>query len=767
MPINKDISRVSYTFGIASGGMDGGSNPDLINPDQYALGINLTNRGNFVKTRPPWGKLPLSFSGVEGDTTESRWTGKYQGAMVYQGITPDQTCWIVSRGGRLFRIAKDTRIVTEITPVLLITTTEDFVVPAIGNTVTIQVISETPFVTGDTIFILGEEYLVSNRGANELFLTNVNAVSVLTATTANFVQPAASASVNVQVADSSWASVGQLVYVATGGYYSVSAIPDATHVTLVNRGDTGNAAPTTVIAFPQDINVVMLSGAPIYFTGNIQAKEWQTHDPNAELIYMFQAELWAIICRGQFKTVFFDGVSSRLSGFREIPPCVLGAYGWGRIWYTFNDYRTYGAGDLIYGDSGTPFYRRRDAILKVTENDFLNEGGTFPAPQNAGPITSMQFLETQDTSLGMGVLLMGTTNGVFSNNAPVDRTTWKNLTYPIQTISLLDYGPQGPRSTISVNADMWHRALDGVRTFIVARRNFSQPGNTPVSFEVSNILNQDTSFLLQFSSAVQFDNKLFMTVSPHRTDNGIQHAGLVVINFDLVSKLRGKFPPAWEGLYTGLNIMQTFKGTIDGQERGFIFAINDDDELELWEMFKDGTYDTDEVIEPPVITRTPIKTVIETGSSDFGAGPDNMLNLLMGMIWLDDIVDEITVSVKWRPDELPTWLDWKSFTICADVSQCEPPPNCQVWKPKARGYVARYTLPQPPESCSEVGIPVRLGFMFQFRIEITGHARMKMFRAGAKIVTVPMEGSDACTNKACQVINGCKIGFFNYNSSGN
>jgi len=744
--------------------MNGGSNPDLLPVDQYALGTNLTNRGNLLKTRAPWGNIPLTFSDIEGDTTEERWTGKFQGAMLYQGQTPDQTCWIVSRGGKLFRISK-TGVITEITPILLVSTSKDFVIPTIGNTVEVFVNTETPFATGDTVFLNGKEYTVTNRSLNKLDLTNVDAVSLLTTTTANFVQPAPGVTVNVAVTDSSWASLGQLVYVATGGYYTITAIPDATHIRLSNRGDIGNAAATTIINFPQNVNATVLFGTAVYFTGMVQAKVWQTHSPTADLIYMFQAEIWAIICRGQYKTVFFDGNSSRLAGFREIPPCVLGAYGWGRIWYTLNDRRSYGAGDIIYGDSGTIFYRRRDAILKVTENDFLNEGGLFTAPQNAGLITSMQFLETQDTSLGMGVLLIGTTNGVFSNNAPVDRTTWKDLTYPIQTISLLDYGPQGPRSTISVNADMWHRALDGVRTFIVARRNFGQPGNTPVSYEVSNVLDQDTQFLLYFGSAVQFDNRLLITVSPHRTDIGIIHRGFAVVNFDSVSTLRIKAPMAWEGLYTGLNILQVLKGTIDEVERGFIFAANDDEEIELWEMFKDGTYDIYQVDNE--VTRTPIQTVVETRSSNFEVTADQMIRLRMGMIWLDEIVDTVTLTVKWRPDELPTWFEWKTFTICANVSQCELPEDCQVWKPKARGYVARYTLPEPEDPCTEVDKLARLGFQLQFRIEITGHARLKTFRAAANISTVPMDGSDACTNKPCQVINGCRIGFFNYDSTGN
>jgi hypothetical protein len=58
----------------------------------------------------------------------------------------------------------------------------------------------------------------------------------------------------VQVVNSSWAALGQVVFIASGGYYSVFGIPDGTHLNLTNLGYTGNAAPTTVIASPQNVS---------------------------------------------------------------------------------------------------------------------------------------------------------------------------------------------------------------------------------------------------------------------------------------------------------------------------------------------------------------------------------------------------------------------------------------------------------------------------------------------------------------------------------
>lgn len=664
-------------------GMNGGADPTLIGKDQYSAACNMTVRGDYIHTRPPWANQIFT------DLTNGRFTGRFQGAAFYDGEESGQSCHIISRGGRLFRLGANgmdpVSVLTEITPRITIQTTAQFTVPAPAATVEIDVTSESAIATGDIIYIDSGQYTVTNRSANQLLLT----------------------------------------YIA-------------------------GAASATVPA-----------GSSILDSAQVQIREWRPNPSFLEIVFMCQAENYMLIFGGQHKTVAFDGSQARQLGRNELPPGVLGAYGWGRVWICLPDRRTFVAGDIAFGD-GT-----RSNILNFTENDFLNEGGAFAVPQNSGPITSMNFMNQQDTSLGLGVLLVGTTNGVCTVNAPVDRTTWKNLNYPIQTISVLDYGPESPRATFPVNGDMFYRSQPGWNSFVTAHRYFNTPGNTPMSREISPLLNFDTPYLLFFGSGMVFDNRVLQTFSPSRTSDGIIHRGLAVLNLDLLSQISGKQPPAYEGAFTGLDIFSVYKGRINGNERAFFWA-NNDGVFEFWEILKNGYYDTYTTGsgDSTVLTRKSIEQWVESRADDFNV-PFEKKKLYMGELYLDEIIDTVIVQAQFRPDQLPQWINWgPPITICANVSLCSLPANCAVPQINNSGYVSRITLPQPPNTCSDVGIPVDLGFTFQTRLNITGHARVRMFRTHAKLVPTPMEGGTVCHTTTCKTLTGCGTDWFEYNARG-
>lgn len=88
-----------------------------------------------------------------------------------------------------------------------------------------------------------------------------NGNNAYTTTTAQFTQPAVGADVTVSVTLSSWASVGQVVYISTAGYFTVQSKPDSTHLSVRNLGYTGNAAPATIIATSQTVSPGGLQGA--------------------------------------------------------------------------------------------------------------------------------------------------------------------------------------------------------------------------------------------------------------------------------------------------------------------------------------------------------------------------------------------------------------------------------------------------------------------------------------------------------------------------
>jgi hypothetical protein len=78
--------------------------------------------------------------------------------------------------------------------------------------------------------------------------SGVNGVNAFTLTLASFTQPGVNGFVTVEVANSDWSVIGQIVYVQNGGYYLVSDKPDSSHITLENLGYDGNVVHGTVVA---------------------------------------------------------------------------------------------------------------------------------------------------------------------------------------------------------------------------------------------------------------------------------------------------------------------------------------------------------------------------------------------------------------------------------------------------------------------------------------------------------------------------------------
>jgi len=574
------------------------------------------------------------------------------------------------------------------------------------------------------------------------------------ATTADFVVPAINATVTVSINETAQIAIGDIVEINLGSYTVVAVQTGSAQLKFTGGATVGSTVP---------------GGALVLDNAGKQIIQYDEIPATYDFIFIFQAENYGIILRGQHKTAIFDGSSTRLATTKQIPPGYLGAYGWGRIWITLTDRRSFVAGNLVFDRSGGGSFQNnyRDSILFFTDNDFLNEGGAFGVPSNAGDITGMQFLASQDTSLGVGVLLVGTTNSIFSVNAPVDRTTWKNLTYPIQTISLLDYGPESPRGVVSINGDLWYRSPDGFRSFLVVRRYFGQPGNVPESREISPVIEFDTQDLLFYGSGVYFDNKMFYTVSPYRTANGdVAHRGLAVINFDLESSLRNRSQAAWEGVSTGLNTYQILKGRIDNVERMFMFALgNDGTTIELWENTIDNFIDDTSVL-PTIIKRKRIAGSLTTRSENFDQ-QDN-LNLIFGELFVDDVAEQVDFTISYRPDQYPDWTIWQSSSVCAETQQCnflgELP--CAIFVPAARLYAAQITLGAPPAPCNVLANPeqpMNFGHEFQFKIEWSGHWRIRKFRVAAKKYDSPIEGLCPETIE-CKKFQMCFENIFTYDS---
>jgi len=108
-------------------------------------------------------------------------------------------------------------------------------------------------------------------------------INAFTTTTDSFVQPNAGDPVTVEVENSAWAANGQVVYVTTGGSYTVTGIPDATHLTLTNLDYPGNAAPATNITSPQQVSPGGLEG-PTGTSPSISLNDLSPTDTKGDLL---------------------------------------------------------------------------------------------------------------------------------------------------------------------------------------------------------------------------------------------------------------------------------------------------------------------------------------------------------------------------------------------------------------------------------------------------------------------------------------------------
>lgn len=106
-----------------------------------------------------------------------------------------------------------------------------------------------------------------------------------TVTTANFTMPAELATDTAAVSDSTFLYLGQIAELTGGGFFQVTALPDATHVTLKNLEDTpngsypGNVSPGTVISSGARLASLATTGYAV--AGAYPNPPWQLSQSNS------------------------------------------------------------------------------------------------------------------------------------------------------------------------------------------------------------------------------------------------------------------------------------------------------------------------------------------------------------------------------------------------------------------------------------------------------------------------------------------------------
>lgn len=423
----------------------------------------------------------------------------------------------------------------------------------------------------------------------------------------------------------------------------------------------------------------------------------------------------------------------------ELPAAGPMVYYQGRMWYANG--RIASAGDIVGGPSGTLPYKFRDAILKVTENPLAVGGDGFSVPSDAGNITAMAYTANLDATLGQGPLYIFTRLQVFALAVPVTRAAWiaaGGQNQPAVTVVQIKFGAVSDRCVVHANGDLFYQTLEpAIRSLFVSTRYFSQWGNVGISQNENRVLKFNNRALMPTATGILYDNRMLQGILPVDTPCGVGFQGIAPLDFDLISTLQQRLPPAWEGMLEGMDILQLLEADYGGLQRGFaIVHSRDDDSIQLWELTNFSTTDN-------VDSR--VTWYFESPAFTFFKEFD--LKELDGMeLWLDTLLGTVELKVEYREDANPCWHLWQATQFCAAASTCEDVDN-PVCYPTAPAYCAGYKFPivlgkPKTDGCSVMTKrPTNRGYQFQVRVTIKGYCRVRALLLFAlPIARAPYDG---------------------------
>jgi len=356
-------------------------------------------------------------------------------------------------------------------------------------------------------------------------------------------------------------------------------------VLITNRGTGYTSAPTVTISAPGGSGVTATANAAVSATSG-------------------QVERITVANAGSgytsAPTITFSGGGGSgakayaiLESPSEVPTGSIMAYGQGRLFVAnpnrfeiqaldlVGSHVNVKAGTTSSGVVNYPLSDPRASVLFNTENTYLNEGGSLLMPSFMGRITGMQFVPTQNTVAGQGQLFVFCEFGAATFAVTTPRSQW-GTTAGFQTVLYTNIGAVGPDAFAQVNGDLFFRSNDGLRTYKNATAEMETYGNTAMSAEMNYILDQEPIHLLQDVSLAYTDRgRVLMTALPQEyqpeTFNSKSkkiYKALISLDFNSMTGSLGKTAAAYDGVWTGVDMLQVIAGDFGRRNRAFILGIS-------------------------------------------------------------------------------------------------------------------------------------------------------------------------------------------------
>jgi hypothetical protein len=463
-------------------------------------------------------------------------------------------------------------------------------------------------------------------------------------------------------------------------------------------------------------NTVTIDQIPLSFVNS----------PDIPLVWMCETQGSFVVQDNQSAAIIYDGATARRADptIPEVPIGAQMAFGNGRLAVAID------GNQVVVGNIAEDIFQSE---LQFTETTYLSGGGSFLFRY---PVTALAFLPVNNTDTGYGSLIVFGTPYTDSLGLQITQRELWNQIPGFEQVLLPTIGAAGQDCVISVNQDLYWRDGNGnVWSLRAAQWDALSPGNSPISREVKRIVDYEIDTLVQYSGGIFFDNRILFMASPFYNQFGFASFKCIIgLDCAPLSTIRGKSPPAYDGIAEGLNFVKLFQGNPNGVNRAFTISTDDDGENRLWEIVPNNVTDVtvlsngtgNETATVPI----PVTTYFESRRFDFGL-PGKAKRLMRLDIWPCELQGEVSITAYYRADNRSQWQFWDTLTVNAQMTN-----NPGQWvdlETQERGQVKSFTMPDGEDSIDERWL--NTGFGFQVRIVWTGYLLMDRIKLWALPLT--------------------------------
>jgi len=409
-----------------------------------------------------------------------------------------------------------------------------------------------------------------------------------------------------------------------------------------------------------------------------------------------------------------------------IPIGTLMADGWHRMVVVSPDRRRIYFSDHEMDPNSTP-------ISFTQQTDYYATARYFEFPPSLGKIMGLAFTPFQDSSTGIGPLVVWGEAGTRAYNIAVPREQW--VTSDISQTILPSVGASSFFSYADKGSQLVFRDHNGrIRTIKNAQQFEATDADITNDFPIQPLLESEDKVLAQHSRAVSFDNRVLLLTHPRRdylADNrfNVVHKGIAVIENENLSDKQD----VWS-FWTGHNICALDVGNVDGEEMCLAFCRDSNGKNRIYSLTKTGNYDYVPALAGSAQKR--IQMTFATPNTDFGVSIAAK-KYSAGGLRMTAMRGQVDLTARWQKDGMQPakWFDHSE--LHAQCMTWGKKPNCML-SFMADGANPRFVFP---------GLPDGLSNFYKARaiFDIHGPVQVEEMTISATPIA-----ADAKTNASCK-----------------